>query len=175
MGMKKKRKQEEEILEAPLEIEAPLKEDIDEIDDFDAVEDEDVEAAVEVEDAPVEAEEVETPAAGLDRIEKTIQKIIKKGQAKGHLTYEEINDDLPDEAISPERLDSLLMTLDELGVQLLDESDVPHEGEEELEESDEEFERTDEDLDEDLTLEDQLEEGEGRRSTTGADVPDADG
>jgi RNA polymerase primary sigma factor len=163
MGMKKKRKQEEEILEAPLEIEAPLKEDIDEIDDFDAVEDEDVEAAVEVEDAPVEAEEVETPAAGLDRIEKTIQKIIKKGQAKGHLTYEEINDDLPDEAISPERLDSLLMTLDELGVQLLDESDVPHEGEEELEESDEEFERTDEDLDEDLTLEDQLEEGEGRR------------
>lgn len=163
MGMKKKRKQEEEILEAPLEIEAPLEEDIDEIDDFDAVEDEDVEAAVEVEDAPVEAEEVETPAAGLDRIEKTIQKIIKKGQAKGHLTYEEINDDLPDEAISPERLDSLLMTLDELGVQLLDESDVPHEGEEELEESDEEFERTDEDLDEDLTLEDQLEEGEGRR------------
>ncbi len=172
MGMKKKRKQEEEILEAPLEIEAPLEEDIDEIDDFDAVEDEDVEAAVEVEDAPVEAEEVEdieeveeveTPAAGLDRIEKTIQKIIKKGQAKGHLTYEEINDDLPDEAISPERLDSLLMTLDELGVQLLDESDVPHEGEEEREESDEEFERTDEDLDEDLTLEDQLEEGEGRR------------
>ena len=51
-------------------------------------------------------------------IEKTIKAIIKTGKDKGHLTYEEINDALPDELISPARLDSLLMTLDELGVQL---------------------------------------------------------
>jgi RNA polymerase primary sigma factor len=35
-----------------------------------------------------------------------------------------MNEDLPDEAVSPDKLDSLLMTLDELGIELLDESEV---------------------------------------------------
>jgi len=56
--------------------------------------------------------------------EATIKALIEKGKKKGYLTYEEMNADLPDEAISPNRLDSLLMTLDDLGVQLLDEVDL---------------------------------------------------
>jgi len=35
-----------------------------------------------------------------------------------------MNDDLPDEAVSPDRLDSLLMALDELGIELIDESEL---------------------------------------------------
>ena len=57
--------------------------------------------------------------------EATIATLIEKGKKKGFLTYEELNEDLPDEAVSPNRLDSLLMTLDEMGIQLLDEADVP--------------------------------------------------
>ena len=52
------------------------------------------------------------------------------------MTYEEINDALPDEIISPARLDSLLMTLDELGVQVLDEAEVEKDTEEDFEEAD---------------------------------------
>ncbi len=35
-----------------------------------------------------------------------------------------MNDELPDEAVSPDKLDSLLMALDEIGIEIVDESDV---------------------------------------------------
>ncbi len=95
-------------------------------------------------------------------IEERIAAITRKGKEKGYLTYEEINDDLPDEIISPARLDNLLMTLDEAGVQLIDEADVPRYRKEPVEESDEEFSKEPEVV-EDLLLEDQIEETEGRR------------
>ncbi len=56
--------------------------------------------------------------------EKMITAIIEKGKKKGYITYEQMNDELPDEAISPNRLDSLLMTFDEMGIRILDEADV---------------------------------------------------
>jgi len=73
----------------------------------------------------------ESPLTRSKIAEKMIQAIIRKGKKKGYLTYEEMNDELPEEAISPNRLDSLLMTLDEMGVQLLDEADVAKRKEEE--------------------------------------------
>ncbi|MCD4825695.1 MAG: RNA polymerase sigma factor RpoD [Phycisphaerae bacterium] len=57
-------------------------------------------------------------------LEASVKKLITKGKERGYLTYEEMNKDLPDEAASPEKLDSLLMTLDELGIELVDEADV---------------------------------------------------
>jgi RNA polymerase primary sigma factor len=56
--------------------------------------------------------------------EQQIKMLIEKGEKKGFLTYEEVSEDLPDESISPSRLDSLLATLDEMGINLLDEADV---------------------------------------------------
>jgi RNA polymerase primary sigma factor len=56
--------------------------------------------------------------------EGQIRALIEKGKKKGYLTYEEMNEDLPEEAVTPARLDSLLMTLDEMGINLLDEADV---------------------------------------------------
>ena len=66
----------------------------------------------------------EMQQAIIRRAEEQIAAIIKKGKKNGYLTYEQMNDELPDEAISPNRLDSLLMTLDEMGIQILDEADV---------------------------------------------------
>ncbi|MFH1369927.1 MAG: RNA polymerase sigma factor RpoD [Planctomycetota bacterium] len=56
--------------------------------------------------------------------EAHIKALIEKGRKKGYLTYEEMNADLPEEIISPARLDKLLSFLDEMGVSLVDETDV---------------------------------------------------
>ncbi|MHC4855175.1 MAG: RNA polymerase sigma factor RpoD [Planctomycetota bacterium] len=100
-----------------------------------------------------------------EKIEKTIKAIVAKGKEKGFLTYEELNDALPDEIISPARLDSLLMTFDEMGVQLLDEADVKKDQDEDFEDTDKVGRSEDEDdLEEDLALEAQLAaEPEGRK------------
>jgi len=60
----------------------------------------------------------------VEPVDASIKKLIAKGKERGYLTYEEMNDDLPDEAVSPDRLDSLLMMLDELGIELVDEADA---------------------------------------------------
>jgi RNA polymerase primary sigma factor len=44
--------------------------------------------------------------------------------SRGYLTYEELNEKLPDEVVSPDKLDSLLMMIDEMGIKLIDESDI---------------------------------------------------
>jgi RNA polymerase primary sigma factor len=46
------------------------------------------------------------------------------GKTRGYLTYEELNLKLPDEVVSPDKLDSLLMMIDEMGIRLIDETDV---------------------------------------------------
>ena len=56
--------------------------------------------------------------------EQQIKMLIEKGKKKGFLTYDELNDELPEEAVSAARLDQLLATLDEKGISLIDEADV---------------------------------------------------
>lgn len=87
--------------------------------------------------------------------EQQIKLIIEKGKKKGFLTYDEINEDLPDEAVSPSRLDGLLATLEEMGISLLDEAEVEKDQQEVFEVS--EDKQTDEtQLEEDKILEKQL-------------------
>jgi RNA polymerase primary sigma factor len=57
--------------------------------------------------------------------EEKIQALMTLGKDRGYLTYEEMNDRLPDEIVSPDRLDRILTALDEFGVDLIDETDVP--------------------------------------------------
>ena len=69
-------------------------------------------------------------------IDKEIKALIQHGSEKGFLTYEELNEFLPDDVVSPEYIDEILLTLDEKGVELVDarEAEVPEEGAEEAEE-----------------------------------------
>ncbi len=53
-----------------------------------------------------------------------IAALLAKGKEKGYLTYEEMNELLPDEIVTADRLDQLLMELDELGIDLVDEADI---------------------------------------------------
>ncbi len=101
--------------------------------------------------------------------EAVIKMLIERGKKNGYLTYEEMNDDLPDDAITPNRLDSLLMTLDEMGIQLIDEADLEKRKKESKEESGEDFEddenfsEDDEESEDEMLLEKALAEAEGRR------------
>ena len=56
--------------------------------------------------------------------ELQIKAITEKGKKKGFLTYEEMNEDLPEDMVSPDRLDTLLAALDEMGISIVDEADV---------------------------------------------------
>jgi len=92
-------------------------------------------------------------------IEQQIKAITERGKKKGFLTYEEMNEQLSDDAISPARLDSLLATLDEMGISILDEADVEKTEEEKFEvpeESLEEEAETARHLDEDEIIEKEL-------------------
>jgi len=113
----------------------------------------------------VDAINTSDPAVRARLAEGMIKALIEKGKKKGYLTYEEMNDELPDEAITPNRLDSLLMTLDEMGIQLVDEAEAEKKEEQDFEEAEEPEESGEEEaeLDEDIFLEQQLTESEGRR------------
>jgi len=56
--------------------------------------------------------------------EDTMKLLTDRGKERGFLTYEELNDILPEETVSPEKIDQILVQLDQLGIDLIDESDV---------------------------------------------------
>ncbi|MHC4693369.1 MAG: RNA polymerase sigma factor RpoD [Planctomycetota bacterium] len=91
--------------------------------------------------------------------EQHIKTLIEKGEKQGFLTYDEMNKALPEEAVSPTRLDSLLATLDEMGVDLLDEAHARKQQEDEEfdeEEPQEQLEHTEETEEEDQVEVDKL-------------------
>jgi len=57
----------------------------------------------------------------VESIDKELSELVAKGKTQGYLTYDEVNDYLPDEAVDPEKLDSLLVALDEMGIELVNE------------------------------------------------------
>ena len=101
----------------------------------------------------------------LDFADRKIKAILDKGKKQGYLTYEEMNADLPEDVINPAKLDRLLATLDEMGVKLLDEDDVPTDIDSDDFEADGFIALEDEDdqLKEDELLEKQLGGSESRR------------
>jgi RNA polymerase primary sigma factor len=71
---------------------------------------------------------IESPLIGSgsqEEVDLRVQALLDLGTSRGYLTYEELNERLPDEVVSPDKLDSLLMMIDEMGIKLIDESDIP--------------------------------------------------
>src|SRR3982751_5384705 len=70
---------------------------------------------------------IESPLIGSgsqEEVDLRVAALIDLGKSRGYLTYEELNEKLPDEVVSPDKLDSLLMMIDEMGIRLIDEADV---------------------------------------------------
>ncbi len=70
---------------------------------------------------------MDTPLIGSgsqEEVDNRVNALLDLGTTRGYLTYEELNTSLPDEVVSPDKLDSLLMMIDEMGIKLIDEADV---------------------------------------------------
>ena len=96
----------------------------------------------------------------MDKLDEGLKTLLDLGKRRGFLTFDQVNDYLPDEATSPERIHGLLETLDEMGIELINEDeaenrllasgDLDEEPDDDLAEeaNDKEAELTPEDLDE---------------------------
>ena len=60
----------------------------------------------------------------MDKLDEGIKTLLDLGKRRGFLTFDQVNDLLPDDATSPERIHGLLETLDEMGVELINEDEA---------------------------------------------------
>jgi RNA polymerase primary sigma factor len=75
---------------------------------------------------PVAAATDATGAAALNHLhDADLRGLIEEGRRTGYLTFDQINAYLPDEAVDPEKIDALLVALDEKGIELVEELPEP--------------------------------------------------
>jgi RNA polymerase primary sigma factor len=60
----------------------------------------------------------------MEKIDDGLKALLESGKEKGYLTYSQVNDHLPDDDANPEKIDQLLILLEEQGIELIDESEV---------------------------------------------------
>jgi RNA polymerase primary sigma factor len=58
------------------------------------------------------------------KLDEGLKALLEQGKDKGYLTYSQVNDYLPDDAVNPEKLDQLLLVLEEHGIELIDEGEA---------------------------------------------------
>src|SRR5437870_9079075 len=58
------------------------------------------------------------------KLDEGLKTLLDQGKEKGYLTFTQVNDYLPDDAVNPEKLDQLILMLEEQGIELIDEEDV---------------------------------------------------
>jgi RNA polymerase primary sigma factor len=55
---------------------------------------------------------------------ENLKQLITKGKKQGYLTYEELNDALPEGRVSPDQIDQMIMVFDELDIEVIDGSKI---------------------------------------------------
>lgn len=71
---------------------------------------------------PTEAAPPAEPRAGGDA---DLARLMALGASLGYLTFDQVNEYLPDEAVDPEKIDALLVALEEKGIELVDSPPEP--------------------------------------------------
>ncbi len=84
-------------------------------------------------------ERAERPRAQIDKLSPEVKNLVEEGRKKGFVTYDELNKVLPDDMVSPDKLDMILQMMDDLGIEMVESSaaEVEKEG---IEEEEREFE-----------------------------------
>ncbi len=62
----------------------------------------------------------------VQELHPAIAELVESGKDRGFITYEELNTSLPDELVDPERIDELLVQLDEMGIELAESARDPN-------------------------------------------------
>jgi len=57
-------------------------------------------------------------------VEQAVEFLVEKGKESGLVTYQDMNHVLPDETVTPEKIDEVLVALDEMGIDVVDESEL---------------------------------------------------
>jgi RNA polymerase primary sigma factor len=60
----------------------------------------------------------------MDKIDDGLKTLLESGKEKGFLTYDQVNDHLPDDDTNPEKIDQILILLEEQGIELIEESEA---------------------------------------------------
>ena len=60
----------------------------------------------------------------MEKMDEGLKTLLDLGKRRGFLTFDQVNDFLPDEASSPEKIHGLLESLDELGIELINEDEA---------------------------------------------------
>lgn len=58
------------------------------------------------------------------RLNESLRQLTELGQLQGYLTFTQVNEYLPDQEVSPEKIDALLLALEDLGLSIIDETKV---------------------------------------------------
>lgn len=66
-----------------------------------------------------EKEKKKQETTNIDR-SRAVEELIALGRKRGHLTFEELNSALPEEMVSPEQIDDILLMFNELGIDVVD-------------------------------------------------------
>ena len=60
----------------------------------------------------------------MDKIDDGLKTLLSSGKEKGYLTYDQVNDHLPDDETNPEKIDQILIMLEDQGIELIDETEA---------------------------------------------------
>src|ERR1700740_1669073 len=60
----------------------------------------------------------------MDKLDEGLKTLLDLGKRRGFLTFDQVNDYLPDEASSPDKIHGLLESLDEMGIELINEDEA---------------------------------------------------
>src|SRR6516165_3847519 len=60
----------------------------------------------------------------MDKIDEGLKALLESGKEKGYLTYDQVNDHLPDDETNPEKIDQILIMLEDQGIELIDETEA---------------------------------------------------
>jgi RNA polymerase primary sigma factor len=58
------------------------------------------------------------------KLDDGLKTLFESGKRKGYLTFAQVNEFLPDDAVNPDKLDQLLQVLEEQGIELIEESEA---------------------------------------------------
>ncbi len=94
--------------------------------------------------ATTKTEDQETPASEntdspvLDLLDAAVKRLIKAAKVRGYVTYDEINEVMPPEEVSPDQIEDIMTMFSDLGINVVDAEEVEEAGAEPIDEEDEE-------------------------------------